>query len=137
LKFVNNPFPLIAFKVSAILIIKLASAILTLLENEQTFVAPDAVANQAKKAIEYKDKYKDEVKGGTQVGWTRASQLANKEKISYDTIKRMYSFFKRHDGNQNVKPENKATPWKDNGHVAWLIWGGDAGYNWVKSIIKD
>ena len=114
---------------------KLAEKILYLLE-EKTFVAPDAVANQAKKAIEYKEKYGDEVKGGTQVGWTRANQLANKENLSYDTIKRMYSFFKRHDGNQKVNPENKDKPWSDAGLTAWLLWGGDAGYNWVKSIIE-
>ena len=114
---------------------KLTNKILSILE-EQTFVAPDAVANQAKKALAYKDKYKDEVDGGTQVGWTRANQLANKENLSYDTIKRMYSFFKRHDVNQTIKSEYKDTPWKDNGFIAWLIWGGDAGYNWVKSIIE-
>ena len=58
-----------------------------------TFKPPIDVANNAKKAIEWREKYpKETADAGTQVGWTRARQLANRENISEDTIGRMVSF---------------------------------------------
>lgn len=99
------------------------------------FKPPISVSNAAKTALEWKKKYKDEVKGGTQVGWTRANQLANREELSPETIKRMKAFFDRHQGNQKVKAGDK--PWEDNGKVAWMIWGGDPGYFWAKKVVKQ
>lgn len=104
-----------------------------LIEKEDTFVAPDSVAKEAQQAIDAKEKYGDKVKGGTQVGWTRARQLANKENISIDTIKRMVAFFSRHEGNQKV--EDKDFPWSDNGYTAWKIWGGDSGKEWANKVL--
>lgn len=104
---------------------------------EETFKPPSNVQKEAQKALDYRDKYGDEVKAGTQVGWTRANQLAKGEPVSLDTIKRMVSFFARHDGNQSVSPENKDTPWKDAGYIAWLIWGGDSAKKWTEDILKD
>lgn len=114
---------------------KLTNKIHSLLEKEEKYVAPKAAAKEALKAIKWKEEYKDEVDGGTQVGWTRAHQLANGENLSLDTVKRMYSFFSRHKGNEKIKPEYKDTPWKDNGYIAWLIWGGDAGFAWAKRVL--
>ncbi len=105
-----------------------------LLEAE-TYTPPESVAKEAQQAIDAKEKHGDKVKGGTQVGWTRARQLANKENISIDTIKRMVSFFARHEGNQ--KTNNKDFPWSDNGYTAWKIWGGDAGKAWANKIAKQ
>lgn len=99
------------------------------------FKPPVSVSNAAKTALEWKEKYKNEVKGGTQVGWTRANQLANREELSPETIKRMKAFFDRHQGNEKVKAGDK--PWEDNGKVAWLIWGGDPGYSWAKKVVKQ
>lgn len=103
----------------------------------ETYKPPSNVQTQAKKPIEWKNKYKDEVKGGTQVGWTRANQLAKGENLSFDTVKRMHSFFSRHKGNEKISPEHKDTPWKDAGHVAWLLWGGDAGKEWAEKIVNS
>lgn len=92
---------------------------------------PQGVQNAARKALEWKAKYGDAVKGGTQVGWTRARQLAKGEPLSEDTIKRMAQFFARHDGNQKIDdPKNKNKPWRDNGKVAYMLWGSDAGKSW-------
>ncbi len=103
--------------------------------NEETFTPPGPVQNQAKKALKYRDDYPDEINGGTRVGWTRANQLANGEAVSFETVKRMAAFFSRHEGNKSVSAENKNTPWKDAGYVAWLLWGGDAGRTWAESVI--
>jgi hypothetical protein len=98
---------------------------------------PAAAVKAAKQALKYRDEHGDEVDAGTAVGWTRANQLASKEKVSFDTIKRMKAFFDRHEKNKSINPKHKNEPWKDNGHVSWLLWGGDAAYKWAKDKIKD
>lgn len=91
---------------------------------------PESASNNAKKVLKWKEKYGSEVKGMTSVGWTRARQLASKEKLSYKTIARMAAF-KRHQKNATVDPKYKNEPWKDRGYVAWLGWGGTSGVNWA------
>ena len=97
---------------------------------------PQSASNNAKKVLRWRDKHKGEVKGMTQIGWTRANQLAKKENISRATIARM-SAFQRHRKNAEVGAENKATPWKDAGYVAWLGWGGTSGINWASKKLKQ
>jgi hypothetical protein len=91
---------------------------------------PSSASNNAKKVLEWKKKYGDEVKGMTPVGWARARQLANKQKLSYETIAKMAGF-NRHRKNAKIDPKYKDTPWKDRGYVAWLGWGGTSGVNWA------
>jgi hypothetical protein len=92
---------------------------------------PQSATNNAKRMIEWREKYgRDEVKGGTAVGWQRASQLANREKLSAETVGRMAAF-NRHRKNATVDPKYKDEPWKDNGYVAWNLWGGTSGVNWA------
>jgi cation transport regulator ChaB len=98
-----------------------------------SYDAPDSARNNARRAIAWRVEHGDDVKGGTVVGWTRASQLASGEKLSLSTVKRM-AMFNRHRKNSEVAPEHKGEPWKDAGHVAWLLWGGTSGVDWAKSI---
>lgn len=114
-----------------------ALQIINLLEEEETFVPPASAAKEAKKAIDWKEEHGDEVKGGTQVGWTRANQLAKRERLSLKTVKRMKAFFDRHEKNKSIAPEFKSEPWRDNGYIAWLIWGGDSARSWVEGILKE
>lgn len=105
--------------------------------NDNTFNDyPEKAKKNAKKALDWKEKHGDDVKGGTRVGWTRANQIANGENLSLDTVKRIKQFFDRHEGNEKIDSENKNEPWKDNGYVAWLIWGGDAMRNWANKIVE-
>jgi len=92
---------------------------------------PQSATNNAKRMIEWREKYgRDVVTAGTEVGWRRASQLANRESISLDVVKRMAQF-NRHRENAKIDPKLKDTPWKDNGYVAWNLWGGTAGVDWA------
>ena len=92
---------------------------------------PQSATNNAKRMIEWREKYgRDVVTAGTEVGWRRASQLANRESISLDVVKRMAQF-NRHRENAKIDPKFKDTPWKDNGYVAWNLWGGTAGVDWA------
>jgi hypothetical protein len=97
---------------------------------------PQSATNNAKKVLAWKEKYGDEVKGMTSVGWTRARQLASKRKLSYDTIARMAAF-NRHRKNAEIDPKYKNEPWKDRGYVAWLGWGGTSGVNWAIKKAKS
>jgi len=106
-------------------------------EKAQTFDNyPQTASNNAKRMIEWRDKYgRDVVTAGTNVGWRRASQLANREAISLDVVKRMAQF-NRHRENAKIDPKYKGEPWKDNGYVAWNLWGGTAGVDWAIRTIE-
>ena len=89
---------------------------------------PQGAVNNAKRAVEYKEKNGSDC--GTQVGWTRAGQLARKENISRDTISRMASF-KRHQQHKDV-PYSKGC-----GGLMYDAWGGSSGVNWAISKLKE
>jgi hypothetical protein len=97
---------------------------------------PESASNNARKALEWRDKYPNEIKGGTRIGWTRANQLANRRAISEETIARMASFA-RHRQNAEVDPDKKDKPWTDAGYVAWLIWGGTSGITWASRKLEQ
>jgi len=95
---------------------------------------PQSATNNARRMLKWRDEHRDEIKGGTAVGWTRANQLANREKLSMSTIKRTYSFLSRHKSNATIDPKFKGTPWKDAGYVAYNLWGGQAMFAWAKRM---
>ncbi len=88
----------------------------------------------ARRAIKLKEQGK--AKGaGTMVGWTRAGQLARGETLSLSTVKRMYSYFSRHEVDKKGKDwDNAENP--SNGKIMWLAWGGDAGFSWSRKIVN-
>jgi hypothetical protein len=88
----------------------------------------------ARRAIKLKEQGK--AKGaGTAVGWTRAGQLARGETLSLSTVKRMYSYFSRHEVDKKGKDwDNAESP--SNGKIMWLAWGGDAGFSWSRKITQ-
>jgi hypothetical protein len=88
----------------------------------------------ARRAIKLKEQGK--AKGaGTAVGWTRAGQLARGETLSLSTVKRMYSYFSRHEVDKKGKDwDNAESP--SNGKIMWLAWGGDAGFSWSRKIVN-
>jgi len=89
---------------------------------------PKGASNNAKRAIEWKEKNGSSC--GTQVGWTRARQLADRKNITRDTIARMASF-KRHQKNKDV-------PYSEGcGGIMWDAWGGSAGINWAINKLKQ
>ena len=106
-------------------------------KDKDSFKPPAGAKAAARRALRWREKHGDEVKGGTRVGWTRATQLANGESLSRETVARMASFFARHRGNERVDPKHKDEPWRDNGHVAWLIWGSDAADKWSRRIMDN
>jgi hypothetical protein len=89
---------------------------------------PQGAVNNAKKAIAWKEKNGSDC--GTQVGWTRAGQLARKENITRSTIARMASFKRQQ--------QHKDVPYSEGcGGIMWDAWGGSAGVNWAISKLKE
>jgi len=83
---------------------------------------PQAATTNAKRAIKYKEENGSSC--GTIVGWTRARQLSNREKLTRKTIARMASF-KRHQQHKDVPYDEGC------GGIMWDAWGGDAGIEWA------
>ena len=99
---------------------------------------PQGATNNAKRMLEWREKYgRDVVKGGTEVGWKRANQLANREPISLDTVKRINSFLARHEDNAKISEDYRNEPYKDKGYVAYNLWGGKAMISWAKKISQN
>jgi hypothetical protein len=95
---------------------------------------PAGARSAARRAIKFKEDGKANG-AGTAVGWTRARQLANGETLSLSTVKRMYSYFSRHEVDKKGKDwGNQANP--SNGYIMWLAWGGDAGFSWSRRIVQ-
>jgi hypothetical protein len=90
---------------------------------------PDAVSNNAKKGIELNEKVGN--KCALQTGKVRGQQLANREAVSFDTVKRMYNFLNRHA--KNYDPNNS----KACGTISYLLWGGLAGKRWAEKIMRE
>ena len=96
------------------------------------FPPPEQVRKNAARSLELRKEFH---RGMTAVGVARARDLSNGANISADTIKRMHSYFARHEVDKKGKDwANQSNP--SAGYIAWLGWGGDAGRSWVNGIIK-
>ena len=99
---------------------------------------PQGATNNARRMLEWREKYgRDVVDAGTPTGWQRANQLANREAISLDTVKRINSFLARHKDNAKIDPQYKDEPWKDRGYVAYNLWGGEAMVSWANRVAEN
>jgi len=99
---------------------------------------PQSASNNAQRMLDWIDKYgRDVVQGGTETGLARARQLAERRPLDRETINRIYSFFSRHEGNEVIAEEYRDEPWKDNGYVAWNLWGGTSMYRYVSDIVEN
>lgn len=104
------------------------------MDKAEGYSPPAGARSAARRAIKFKEDGKA-TGAGTAVGWTRARQLANGETLSLSTVKRMYSYFSRHEVDKKGKDwANQANP--SNGYIMWLAWGGDAGFSWSRGIVN-
>ena len=75
-------------------------------------------------------------RGGTAVGIARARDIVSGKNLSESTVKRMFSFFSRHEVDKKAEgfsPGEKGYP--SNGAIAWALWGGNAGFSWSRTIV--
>jgi hypothetical protein len=99
-----------------------------------TYSPNDGMKSAARRALKYKEDGKA-TGAGTPVGWGRATDIVNGTPMSLDTVKRMFSFFSRHEVDKKGKDfDNAENP--SNGKIMWLAWGGDAGFAWSRAIVN-
>lgn len=95
-------------------------------------VPTDEIARQAEKGLELREKFG---RGGTEVGVARARDLKNRRALSDTTVRRMASYFARHDVDKRGKNWGDAEK-PSAGYIAWLLWGGDPGRAWAERLKK-
>lgn len=99
---------------------------------DEGYEVTDGMVEEAERGIAWKEEGRQ---GGTRIGLVRARQIIRREKLSRDTVMRMYSFFSRHEKNKQAEGfEPGEDGYPSAGRVAWALWGGDAGYTWSENI---
>lgn len=97
-------------------------------------VPTDAMAAEARRGLEWRREFN---RGGTPVGVARARDIMNKDRLSISTVRRMHSFFSRHEVDKQGKgfsPGEEGYP--SAGRIAWALWGGDPGQSWARAITR-
>ncbi len=95
----------------------------------------DAMAAEAERGLAWRREYG---RGGTEVGIARARDISNKVNLSMDTVRRMSSYFARHEVDKEAegfRPGEDGYP--SNGRIAWALWGGDAARSWASRILEQ
>ncbi|WP_206733696.1 hypothetical protein [Pseudoxanthomonas composti] len=94
------------------------------------FTPPKGAAQAASRGLKLREAHG---KGGTAVGVARARDLAAQTTLSPATVRRMVSYFARHEVDKQGKGwANRSDP--SAGYIAWQLWGGDAGKRWAERL---
>ena len=104
------------------------------LEKADTYTPTAGMKSAAARAIKWKKQGKA-TGAGTPVGWGRARDIVSGRSMSLSVVKRMYSFFSRHEVDKKGKDFNNTSN-PSNGRIMWDAWGGDAGFSWSRSIVE-
>jgi len=95
----------------------------------------EQMAAEAKRGLAWREEYG---RGGTEVGVARARDISNRKNLSADTVKRMVSYFARHE----VDKEGEGWSQDEDGYpsagrIAWALWSGDPGKAWAEKIARQ
>jgi hypothetical protein len=106
-----------------------------MMSKAETYSPNDGMKSAARRAIKWKEDGK--AKGaGTAVGWGRARDIVAGRSMSLSVVKRMYSFFSRHEVDKKGKGFYDGPEFPSKGRVMWDAWGGDAGFSWSRKIVE-
>jgi hypothetical protein len=97
-----------------------------------SYIPTNAMADNARRALEIREKKPMSQRGMTSVGIARARDLMNKRPMSEDTVRRMKAFFDRHE----IDKQGETWDEQGKGYQAWMGWGGDEGYAWSTAIVE-
>jgi ATP-dependent protease ClpP protease subunit len=93
------------------------------------------MAEEARRGLEWRAEYN---RGGTAVGVARARDISNRVNLSPDTIRRMVSYFARHEVDKEAEGFRQGeTGYPSAGRIAWALWGGDPGKAWANEQSKQ
>lgn len=99
------------------------------------FRPPVGARSEAKRGLAWRREFG---RGGTAVGVARARDIQNGVELSPDTLRRMRSFFARHEVDKQAtgfSPGEDGFP--SNGRIAWALWGGDPGQTWANKVVNQ
>ena len=72
------------------------------------------------------------------VGVARARDISNGRSLSADTVKRMFSYFSRHEVDKQGEGYSEGEDgYPSAGRIAWALWGGDPGFSWSRRIVNS
>ena len=94
-----------------------------------------AMREEAERGLEWRREFG---RGGTEVGVARARDISNGVNLSMDTVRRMASYFSRHEVDKEAEgfsPGEDGYP--SAGRIAWALWGGDPGQSWANAQIDQ
>jgi HK97 family phage portal protein len=94
-----------------------------------------AMAEEARRGLKWR---REHGRGGTLIGVARARDIANRRRLSPDTVRRMAAYFARHDRDreaQGWRPGEQGYP--SAGRIAWALWGGDPGREWAARKLEQ
>ena len=94
---------------------------------------PEAAVEAAKQGIKRNEETGN--KCATQVGKVRAQQLANREAVSLDTMRRMRAFLIRQKDNYELARSRK--DYTACGYISYLLWGGPAALGWAEKTLRQ
>lgn len=100
-----------------------------------TYDPPAGVRVEARRAVRWiEDGFAGD--GFTATGRRRASQLADGDPVSWDTIRRMASYLARHEVDKDGEGWRPGEPgYPSPGRVAWAAWGGDPAVSWTRRVL--
>ena len=94
---------------------------------------PQSAVDTAKRVLKFRNENPD-MDCGTLVGWNRANQIAKRENLSEETIKRTYSFLSRAKTYDTGSFKDKDGKYVC-GSIMYAAWGGDSMLNWSKRVV--
>jgi len=99
------------------------------------FRPPKGARDEAEKGLNWRKEFG---RGGTAVGIARARDIKNGVELSPDTLRRMKSFFARHEVDKQAEGFRQGEKgYPSNGRIAWALWGGDAGQAWANKVVDQ
>lgn len=94
-------------------------------------VPTDSMVEEAQRGLDWREEFG---RGGTEVGVARARDIINKRELSPETIRRMVSYFARHEVDKQGQGFSQGEEgYPSAGRIAWALWGGDAGKTWAEA----
>jgi hypothetical protein len=94
---------------------------------------PEAAVEAAKQGIKRNEAIGNRC--ATQVGKVRAQQLANREAVSLDTVRRMRAFLIRQKDNYELARDRR--DYNACGYISYLLWGGPSALPWTEKILRQ
>ena len=94
---------------------------------------PDSAVEAAKQGI--KRNKENDNKCATQVGKVRAQQIANRENLSLDTVRRMRSYLLRAQGLFEKAQAEKN--YDACSYISYLLWGGPTALGWAEKTLRQ